>query len=71
MPKSGIFLAMISRVALMAYVQGAGSPGPLERKTPSGFMASTSSTGVCAGTTVTRMPRSTSMRRMLVFTPKS
>ena len=50
---------------------GGGSPGPLERKTPSGFMASTSSTGVCAGTTVTRMPRSTSMRRMLVFTPKS
>lgn len=32
---------------------GFGSPGPFERKTPSGFMASTSSAEVCAGTTET------------------
>ena len=33
-----------------------GSPGPLERKTPSGPMASASSAGVSHGTTVTSQP---------------
>jgi hypothetical protein len=52
-------------------VQGSGSPGPLERNTPSGLIAITSSAGVCAGTTVISQPRSASMRRMLRLTPKS
>ena len=34
----------------------AGSPGPFERKTPSGSRASTSAAGVDAGTTSTRQP---------------
>ena len=42
-----------------------------DRKMPSGFSASTSAAGVCAGTTVTRQPRLASMRRMLRLTPKS
>ncbi|MCY1558404.1 hypothetical protein D9M68_953350 [compost metagenome] len=38
---------------------------------PSGFSASTSLAGVCAGTTVRRQPRATSMRKMFSLTPKS
>lgn len=34
----------------------AGSPGPFERKTPSGRIARIESAGVCAGTTVTAQP---------------
>jgi hypothetical protein len=48
---------------------GLGSPGPLERNTPSGFCASTSRAGVVAGTTVRWHPRCASMRRMLCFAP--
>ena len=43
----------------------------LKGRRPSGFMASTSCTGVRAGTTVSSMPRSTIRRRMLRLTPKS
>ena len=39
-----------------ACASGSGSPGPFERKTPSGLSASTSSAEVSAGTTVTRQP---------------
>ena len=47
-----------------------GSPGPLERKTPSGSRASTSAAGVAAGTTstVARAPRWRSIVRLM---PKS
>jgi len=48
---------------------GLGSPGPLERKTPSGLRARTSSAEVCAGTTVTRQPSWASMRRMFFLMP--
>ncbi len=48
----------------------AGSPGPLERKTPSGSSAKTSSADVPAGTTVT-VPNSASWRTMVALTPKS
>ena len=54
----------------IAYVTAAGSAGPLERKTPSGLSARTSSAGVLAGTTVT-FAHDASERRMFVFTPKS
>ena len=50
---------------------GAGSPGPLDKKMPSGLRANTSAAAVRAGTTVTRQPRLASMRRMLRLTPKS
>lgn len=47
------------RMALaLSTAQGAaeGSPGPLLKKTPSGFIAITSEAGVFAGTTVTLQP---------------
>jgi hypothetical protein len=43
--------------------------GPLLRNTPSGFIASTSRAGVCAGTTVMRHPREACMRMMLCLMP--
>ena len=46
-------------------------PGPFDKKTPSGFKASTSSGGVCAGTTVTLHPSPRSLRRMFCLIPKS
>ena len=53
-----------------AYVTAAGSAGPFERNTPSGFIFRTSSAGVFAGTTVTRA-NFARLLRMFVFTPKS
>jgi hypothetical protein len=47
----------------------AGSPGPFDRKTPSGFWASTSSAVVVAGMTVTSQPALARQRRMLRFAP--
>ena len=49
----------------------AGSPGPFERKTPSGFIAKTSLAEVEAGTTVTRQPDCENSRRLFILTPKS
>ena len=45
--------------------------GPLEKKTPSGFIASTSAAGVAAGKTVTSHPREDKRFRMLCLIPKS
>ena len=53
----------------IAYGTAPGSPGPLERKMPSGFSASTSAAGVGAGTTFTRKPDATRWRRMLRLMP--
>ena len=71
MPKIGTPASRNARIASIAYVQGSGSPGPFDRKTPSGTSASTSAAGVCAGTTVMRQPWSASRRRMLRLMPKS
>jgi hypothetical protein len=46
----------------------AGSPGPLERKMPSGLSARMSAASVRAGTTVTVQPLPASWRRMLRLT---
>ena len=46
-----------------------GVPGPLERKSPSGFSSRTCAALVSAGTTVTRQPAWTSIRTMLRFIP--
>jgi hypothetical protein len=51
-------------------VNGAGSPGPLERNTPWGSMASTSLAEVDAGTMV-KVASSLNWRTMVSFTPKS
>ena len=50
--------------------RAAGSPGPLERNTPSGSSARTSEAEVAAGTTVT-VACAASWRTMVAFTPKS
>jgi hypothetical protein len=48
----------------------AGSPGPFDRKMPSGFWRQhCRPAGVVAGTTVTLQPRPAKRRRMLRFTP--
>ena len=47
----------------------AGSPGPFDRNTPSGFSARMSSAEVVAGTTVTLQPSPASSRRMLRLMP--
>src|SRR5512143_3509354 len=70
MPKIG-FLPSNSRIVRVAYVAAAGSPGPFERKIPSGFNASASDADVVAGTTVTSKPAPTRQRRMLCLMPKS
>ena len=62
---------MSAFAASIAYVQGSGSPGPFERKTPSGEKASASAAGVVAGTTVTTQPAAARLRRMFRFIPKS
>ena len=69
MPKTG---TRPTRSATAAAGPGsaAGSPGPLERKTPSGSSARTSSAVVAAGTTVT-VPSVVSRSTMVAFTPKS
>ncbi len=61
-----------TRVRISATMPGtaAGSPGPLDKKMPSGSRASTSSAGVEAGTTVT-VARSPSWRSMASLMPKS
>ncbi len=47
----------------------AGSPGPFDRKMPSGSCAITSSKVDVAGSTVTRAPASARLRKMLRFEP--
>jgi len=54
-----------------AYPTAAGSPGPFERKTPSGCKARTSAARAVAGRTVSRQPESTRHRRMFRLMPKS
>ena len=71
MPNIGILFVLSSLMHSIAYLQGSGSPGPLERNTPSGFIAIISAAVVLAGTTITLNPLSLSIRKMLCFTPKS
>ena len=64
-----------SQAASWTFVDGvgraAGSPGPLERKMPSGLVASRSAAGAAAGHDVTSQPCSARQRRMFHFMPKS
>ena len=69
MPKTGTRPTR-SATAAVGPGRAAGSPGPLERNTPSGSSASTSSAAVPAGTTVT-LPSVVSNWTMVVLTPKS
>ena len=65
-----MFFSITCRITGTAYLPvSAGSPGPLERNTPSGFSAMMSSAEVFAGTTVTLQPTPASSRRMLRLMP--
>ena len=71
MPKIGIFLFNKALMLLIAYSHGSGSPGPFDKKTPSGLRAITSSEVVFAGTTVTLQPLDTSILNIFFLIPKS
>ncbi|KFC52916.1 hypothetical protein GY12_15555 [Micrococcus luteus] len=49
----------------------AGSPGPLDRKTPSGSTARMPARSVAAGSTCTRMPREARCRGVAALMPRS
>jgi hypothetical protein len=70
MPKVGVPDAITCWITGTAYLPvAAGSPGPLLRNTPSGFIARMSSAEVVAGTTVTLQPSPAKSRRMLRLMP--
>src|SRR5918995_4359036 len=71
MPNVGTPLSTSAFAFATAYGSAAGSPGPLLRNTPSGFMASSSDAGVVAGNTRTSHPYAVKRRRMFHFIPKS
>ncbi|MNT85450.1 hypothetical protein D3C72_2256180 [compost metagenome] len=71
MPNSGLSDLIRFWITGTAYSPvAAGSPGPFDRKMPSGLSARMSSALVDAGTTVTLQSRPAKRRRMLRFTPK-
>ena len=70
MPNSGLPVSSIARITGTAYSPvAAGSPGPLDRKNPSGASAITCSNEAVAGTTDTRAPASARLRKMLCLEP--
>ena len=70
MPKVGVPESITFWITGTAYLPvSAGSPGPFDRNTPSGFIARMSSAEVVAGTTVTLQPSPASSRRMLRLMP--
>ena len=70
MPNTGT-LPSRPRTASTRYGTPSGSPGPLERKTPSGLCSSTPAVVVDAGTTTTSQPAVRSWRRMFSLMPAS
>jgi hypothetical protein len=70
MPNTGTF-PTISCTVFTAYGTADGSPGPLLKRTPSGFKLSTSEAGQLAGTTVILHPYDARRLKMLCLTPKS
>ena len=70
MPNVGVPESITFLMTGTAYLPvSAGSPGPFDRNTPSGFIARMSSAEVVAGTTVTLQPTPASSRRMLRLMP--
>src|SRR5260370_42154178 len=70
MPNTGTSPSRPATVSA-APATAAGSPGPLDRNTPSGPRASTSAAGVEAGTTSTKQPTPARGRRIVALMPKS
>ena len=57
MPNIGNLASDNSLIELIAYLHASGSPGPFERKIPSGLLFRISFAGVVAGRTVMSQPR--------------
>jgi hypothetical protein len=70
-PKNGTRRSRTSRNSETGPVEAAGSPGPLEKKTPSAPVASTSSRVADAGSTCTSTPRSAIRRGVIALMPRS
>ena len=71
MPNSGIPAPSTSRVTPTMWSAVAGSPGPLDRNTPSGFRSAICSKVAVDGSTWLRMPRRAKLRGVLVLMPRS
>ena len=70
-PKNGIPACRTCWSTTTRLSATAGSPGPLEKNTASGFSAVTCSKLVRAGTTCTRIPRSAIRRGVIALIPRS
>src|SRR5579871_1181353 len=71
MPKIGTPASSTPRIAATAYPAAAGSPGPLEKNTPSGLTARISLAEEVAGSTRTSMPRCAMLRGVADLMPRS
>ena len=71
MPKYGTPASSTDRSSRTASSVAPGSPGPLEKNTPSGCRASTWAQLLVAGTTCTSMPRSAIRYGVIVLIPRS
>ena len=71
MPNSGIRLVSTALVNSTIASAVAGSPGPLDRNTPSTPSALISAMVVVAGSTWVRMPRAASIRGVFALIPRS
>ncbi len=70
MPNTGSSASSSARMTGTAYSPvAAGSPGPLERKMPAGSSAMIALADVVAGTTVTRAPARTRLRKIVCLEP--
>ena len=70
-PKYGSPRSSAPRSSSIWDVVAAGSPGPLEKNSPSGDTASTSSSVAVAGSTWVSMPRSAIIRGVFALIPRS
>src|SRR5262249_4056613 len=68
-PKMGLPVAISPSIVLMGPGSASGSPGPLERKIPSGLLSRISALLAVAGKIATRQEPSCSKRPMLLFLP--
>src|SRR5262249_40143936 len=71
MPNTGTPAESTPRIAATAYPAAAGSPGPLEKNTPSGAVARISAAVAVAGSTCTRQPRAAIAAGVAALMPRA
>src|SRR5580700_5360009 len=71
MPNTGTPAVSTPSIASTAYPAAAGSPGPLEKKTPSGPVARICAVVDVAGSTCTRQPRAAIAAGVAALMPRS